>query len=98
MLDEALNLAIAGIPVAVNVFLSVQGLKIFGVVNGNAGQWAIISGFFFGLGALAASLFPDVAQYIYTVNVYIVGSLSAGLFYEYLAKPVLGQIGIDLSS
>lgn len=97
-MEEALQLAIAGIPIAVNVFLSVQGLKVFGVERGTPGQWAIVFGFFFGLGALAASLFPDVAQYIYTVNVYIVGSLSAGLFYEYLAKPVLGQIGIDLSS
>lgn len=96
-MEDALNLAIAGIPVAVNVFLSVQGLKVFGVVNGNAGQWALVAGLFFGLGALASALFPDVAGYIALVNQYVVGSLSAGLFYEYLAKPVLGQIGIDLS-
>lgn len=88
----------AAAPIALQVFLTVQGLKVFGVVDGDAGKWGIVAGLFFGLGGLVTSLFPGTANVVWIINTYVVGALSAGLFYKYAAKPVLGQFGVHLGS
>ena len=95
ILQEALVYVIGGLPIALNVVLTVQAAKVFGFVGGNksrldAPQFAVISGLFFGLGGLAAALFPAQAVIIDTVNRFVVGSLSAGLLYEYILKTVGG--------
>lgn len=92
------DLVAAAAPIALQVFLTVQGLKVFGVVDENAGKWGIVAGLFFGLGALVSSLFPGATNVVGIINTYVVGALSAGLFYEYLAKPVLDQFGVHLGS
>ena len=90
-MEEALLLLVGAVPVAVSVLLGVQGLKVFGFVDGDrAPRAAVILALIFGLGALGVSLFPDVANYIELGFTYFNGAMVAGLFYEYIGAPVLG--------
>ena len=100
-MEEAINAAlvymIGQLPVAFSVLLTVQALKVFDFVGPDkqrvsTPQAAILSGLFFGLGALASSLFPDSADVITQVNTYVVGSLSAGLLYKYILKTLGGAV------
>jgi len=96
-IQNALVYVIGGVPIAVNVVLTVQSLKVFKYVGGNNGrmtapQAAILSGLFYGLSGLAMTVWPDTARYIVPLNIFVVGSLSAGLLYEYILKTVGGSV------
>jgi len=96
-MDDILILLLGGIPIAVNVLLGVQGLKVFGFANGEtAPKAAIVIAAFFGVSWLAGEVFPVVAPYIVLVNEMFLGVMTAGLFYEYIAKPFFAKVGIDL--
>lgn len=98
-MDEALNLLIGGLPLALGVLLGVQGLKVYGFVNGDsAARSAIIIGLILGVGWLASALFPEAAPYIDLVYTAFVGSMVAGLFYEYIAAPFLEKFGVNIRS
>lgn len=97
-LQPALDLLIGALPISVSVFLTVQGLKVFGFVTGEtAPKAALVSGLFFGLGYLVSTFWPETAETVVIINRYVVGALSAGLFYEG-AKVALAKVGINLSS
>ena len=90
-MEEALILFVGVIPIAVSVLLGVQGLKVFGFVNGDsAPRAAVLLALVFGLGSLGTGVFPDAANYIELGFTYFNGAMVAGLFYEYIAGPVLG--------
>ena len=95
-IQNALVYVIGGVPIAVNVVLTVQALKVFNYVGPEnrvtTQQAAILSGLFFGLSGFVITIWPDTAQYIVPLNVMVVGSLSAGLLYEYILKTVGGSI------
>jgi len=99
MEEEVLVLLLGGIPIAVNVLLGVQGLKVFKFVDSeSAPKAAVAIAAVFGLGWLASELFPVVAPYIVKVNQMFLGVMTAGLFYNYIAKPFFDKLGIDLST
>lgn len=90
---------IAGYHIAVGVLLTVQGLKVFGFVDGdNAARAAVVSGFAFGGLSLVSQLVPDAEPYVNAIFSVYLGSLGAGLFYEYIAAPVLERFGVAISS
>ena len=97
-LQPAFDLVIGALPITVSVFLTVMGLKVFGFVTSKtAPKAAVVSGLFFGLGYLVSSFWPETAKTIETINTYLVGALSAGLFYEG-AKVFLGRFGVNLAA
>jgi len=97
--DEVFNLLIGGIPIAVGVFLGVQGLKVYGFVSGeSAAKAAIIIAIVLGLGWVSGELFPVAAQYIVLAYQTFLGAMTAGLFYEYIAAPFFEKIGVSLRS
>lgn len=95
-IQNALVYVIGGVPIAVNVVLTVQALKVFKYVGEEgrvtAPQAAILSGLFFGLSGLAMTVWPDVSAYVVPLNIFVVGSLSSGLLYEYILKGVGGSV------
>jgi hypothetical protein len=98
-MEDIMVLLISGVPIAVAVFLVVQGLKVFGFVDGgSAPKAAIGAGAFFGLSWMAGELFPVAKPFIEIGYVTILGSLTAGLFYEYIAAPILEKLGVNLRS
>jgi hypothetical protein len=99
-LQEALQLVIGGVPIALGVFLTVQGLKVYGIVSetSQVGKAAIASGLFFGVLSAVAQAFPVAAPYIEIAFVTYVGSMIAGLFYEYIAAPILERFGAKMST
>ncbi len=101
-IQNALVYVIGGVPIAVNVVLTVQALKVFDYVGENARvtapQAAVVSGLFFGLGGLAMTVWPETAAYIVPLNTFIVGALSAGLLYEYILKGVGGSVWAGIQS
>ena len=83
MLDEILVLLIGVVPVGLVVLLTVQGLKIFGVVNDqNVRKAALAIALVFGLAALAGELYEPARVYIELGVQFFVGSMVAGLFYK----------------
>jgi len=98
-MDDALILLVGGLPIALGVLLGVQGLKVYGLVSGDtAARAAIIIGFILGVAWLASGLLPAAKPYIDMGYTAFVGSMAAGLFYEYIAAPFLEKFGIDLRS
>ena len=97
---DALELVVAGLPVAVLVALGVQGLKVFGVVNdaARAGRAALIIALSVGVGVAAGELFPVAQPFIELGLGTFAGAMVAGLGYQYIAKPILESFGIDVSS
>jgi len=98
-MEQALGLVLAGIPVAVLVALGVQGLKVFGFVDGtSAPRAAIVLALLFGVGVIAGSVLPEVAEYIDLAFATFAGAMTAGLGYAYVARPLLEKFGIDVSA
>ena len=99
-MEDALNLVLAGIPVAVLVALGVQGLKVFGIVKtaAVAGRAAILLALIFGVAFAAGELFEEALPYIELAFITFAGAMVAGLGYQYVAKPILEKFGIDVSS
>lgn len=95
-IQNALVYVIGGVPIAVNVVLTVQALKVFGYVGkdkrATAPQAAILSSLFFGLSGLVMTIWPDTAEYVVPLNIFVVGSLSSGLLYQYILKGVGGSV------
>ena len=98
--EGVLTYLVGQIPVALNVMLTVQGFKVFGITSERLtpGRVALGAGLFFGLGGLASALYPEHAETIAIVNTYFVGSMSAGLFYRYLVAPVFDKLGWSVSN
>lgn len=92
-IDLGVVAALAGV-LAIGVFLIVQALKVYGVVKDAvwAGRAALIAGFVLGLLAVGVVAFPQYAELIVVGYVIFLGTASAGLFYEYLAKPILTKL------
>ena len=98
-METALELVLAGIPVAVLVALGVQGLKVFGFVDGTtAPRAAIILALLFGVGVIVGSVLPEVEEYITLGFSTFAGAMTAGLGYAYIARPLLENFGIDVSA
>jgi len=98
-MENALNLLVSGLPIALGVFLVVQALKVYGFVDGDsAPKAAIIAGLVFGLSWAAGELYPPCLPFIEIGFVTVCGSLTAGLFYEYIAAPFLEKLGINIRS
>ena len=96
---NAYELLVGGIPIAVGVFLVVQALKVFGFVNGDsAGKAAIITALVFGAFAAVGLVYPPALQYVELGFQVFVGAMVAGLFYEYIAKPILEGFGGNISA
>jgi len=90
-MEDVLVLLVGAVPIAVSVLLGVQGLKVFGVINGDtAPRAALILAAIFTVGVIAIDLFPDAARYVELAFTGFNGAMVAGLFYEYLASPILG--------
>lgn len=76
--------------VALFVFLTVQGLKVFGFVEeGNEGKLALGSAGVVAVLLAVGELFPPAAPFIILAIRFYVGALVGGLFYKYIAKPVV---------
>lgn len=98
-MDEFLVLLVAGVPIALGVLLGVQGLKVFGFVDGEtAPKAAIALAAILGVFALAGSIFPVVLSYVEIVYLHYIGVMTAGLFYNYIAAPFLEKLGVSVRS
>ena len=95
--DPAVVGQLAGF-IAIGVFLSVQALKVFGVIKDNAGKWALGIAGFIGVAAGVAYFIPAAGPVIAIVYGLFLGAMLAGLFYEYLAKPFFEKLGLDVSA
>ena len=96
------ELSIDGLWIGLGVFLVVQGAKICGFVTESSKitpvQLALGSALFFGLGWLAIE-FAGVSAWSAEVIVgliyrWFVGSVSAGLVYQIILKPLAGVVNI----
>jgi len=93
------NILLGGVHIAVGVLFTVQGLKVFKFVDGdNVPKAAILSALGFGGLSLIAALVPSAADIIDLVFATYVGAMAAGLFYEYIAAPILEKFGVAVSS
>jgi len=98
-MDEVLVLLIAGVPIAVAVFLGVQGLKVYGLVDSNsAPKAAIWIAALFGIAALIGEFYPPALPVVEGVFTTFLGVMTAGLFYEYIAAPFFEKLGVSVSS
>jgi hypothetical protein len=95
--DPAAIAQLAGF-IAIGVFLGVQALKVFGVVKDNAGKWALGIAGFIGIAAGVAYFVPVAGPVIAIVYGLFLGAVTAGLFYQYLAKPFFEKLGLDVST
>ena len=90
---EGLLLLIGILPIVILVWLLVEGLKVYGVIN--EGSWltapraGLSAGVLLGLIALASELFPAYKDYIVLTIRYVFGGIFAGLFYELFGDPIL---------
>lgn len=76
--------------VALFVFLTVQGLKVFGFVNeGSEGKLALGSAGIVAVLLAVGELVPVTTVFIILGIRFYVGALVGGLFYKYIAKPVV---------
>ena len=90
-MEDVLVLLVGAVPVAVSVMLGVQGLKVFGVINGDTAPKAALGlAAIFTVGVISIQLFPEAASYVELAFTGFNGAMVAGLFYEYLASPILG--------
>ena len=98
-MDGVLVLLIAGVPIALAVFLGVQGLKVYGFVDAtSAPKAAIWIAVVFGAMSLVGQLYPPALPIVELVFTTFLGVMTAGLFYEYIAAPFLEKLGIGMSS
>jgi hypothetical protein len=97
---DMLQIVIDGVPIALGVFVTIQGLKVYGIIteSSQVGKAAIASALFFGGLAAVANAVPEAAPYINIAFVTYVGSMLAGLFYKYFAAPILEKLGFDVST
>ena len=93
------ELVVGGLQAGAFILLAVQALKVYKFVSGESAPQAAMF-VALGLGVLAAveEIFPETAPYVALSLRVFAGAMSAGLGYEYLAKPVLGFVGINVSS
>ena len=98
-MEDFLVLLVGGVPIALGVLLGVQGLKVFGFVDGDSAPKAAIAiAAVLGFLALAGALFPVILPYITIVYLHYIGAMSAGLFYNYIAAPFLEKLGVSVRS
>lgn len=98
-MDEFLVLLVGGVPIALGVLLGVQGLKVFGFVDGeSAPKAAIAIAAVLGVLALAGAVFSIILPYVEIVYLHYIGVMSAGLFYNYIAAPFLEKMGVSVRS
>lgn len=99
VIQSLLDVQIIG-TVALFVFLTVQGIKVFGLIKeGQEGKFALGSAAVVGVLLSVAEFYPPAAPFISIGLVLYVGALVGGLFYKYIAKPVVeafvGNISTD---
>ena len=76
--------------IALVVFLTVQGLKVYGfVTEGNEGKVALGAALGMAILLAAGEIFPAAMIYVVMFIRFWVAGLVAGLFYKYIAKPVV---------
>ena len=76
--------------VALFVFLTVQGLKVYGLVTeGSEGKLALGSAGVAGVLLALAVVWAPAAPFVTMGIRFYVGALVGGLFYKYIAKPVV---------
>jgi len=92
-----LQLALGSVPAVFLVFLIVEGLKRYGVVNGE-GAWltapraGLTAGLVLAAVALVAAFVPTTAPYIAVAAPIVVGGLVAGLFYDLAGAGLLARV------
>jgi hypothetical protein len=84
--------------VAILVFLSVQGLKVYALVKENEGKVALGTALGFGILFAAKNLYAPIAPYVDLGVIFYAGAMAAGLFYRYIAKPVFEKLGWPMSN
>ena len=86
------------IDIAVLIFLSVQGFKVFQLVKeGQEGRFALVTAFVFGVLFAVREIVPTVEYYIDLFVALFAGTMTAGLFYRYFAKPIFEKLGLPIS-
>ena len=94
--NSLLQLALGSVPAIVLVFLIVEGLKRYGVVNGKGVLTAPQAGLTVALGltvvALVAAFVPAAAPVIAIAAPIVVGGLVAGLFYDVAGAGLLVRV------
>jgi len=87
------------IDIAILVFLSVQGLKVYQVIkDGQEGKFGLGAALVFGILFAAKMVYEPIAPYVDLAVVLFAGSLSAGLFYRYFVKPIFEKLGVPVSN
>lgn len=85
--------------VAIFVLVTVQGLKVFGVINvGNEGKAALITAAVVGAALAAGLVYPPIQGYITLALQVYIGTVVGGLGYKYIAKPVLENFAGNISA
>jgi hypothetical protein len=94
------SLAIAGVQIVTAVFLSVQGLKVLGVVDTSekAARAAFASAFAFAFMALLVDLVPVTTPYVTALFLAYVGAIGAALGYFTLIEPLAERLGVRVSA
>ena len=93
-----LDLAVIG-KVAALVIVSVQGLKVFKFVEGDAvAKAAVIIALVGGVGLAAGELFVPAAPFIAMFFTLFISVMVAGLGYKYIVGPLFEKFGLPASS
>jgi len=76
--------------VALFTFVTVQGIKVFGLIKeGQEGKFALGSAAVVGVLLAVGEFMPSASPIIVIGLALYVGTLVGGLFYKYIAKPVV---------
>ncbi len=96
MADILFQLMLGSAPAAILVYLIVQGLKVYGLFDGEgwltAPRAALTTALVLIVVALVSEFVPDAAPYIAATAPLVVGGLTAGLFYEIAGDPLLERV------
>ena len=98
IISGLLDLAVIG-QVAALVIVSVQGLKVFKFVEGDAvAKAAVIIALIGGAGLAAGELFAPAAPFIAMFFTLFISVMVAGLGYKYIVGPLFEKFGLPASS
>ena len=99
ILNSLLNVEVIA-KIAGLVFVSVQGLKVFKVVEDEAAiaKGALITALVAGTGLAVGELYAPVAPFVAMFFAFYIGSMIAGLGYKYLVGPFFEKFGAPMST
>ena len=99
ILNSLLNIEVIA-KIAALVFVSVQGLKVFKVVETEAGiaKAAFVTALVAGSGLAVGELYAPAAPFIALFFSFYIGSLVAALGYRYLVGPFFEKFGVPMST